>query len=133
MKVFLPAAGLFAFISLLLSALGAHYYSHMMTLEDYGNFDIAVHFQLIHSIALMALGLFGFVTRKSFRLLVLSGYLIILGIIFFAGNIYLTTIFHITTTKILTPIGGAVIILAWAIICVAGVYYYFRAVHAHDY
>lgn len=133
MKVFLPVAGFFAFLAILFSGLGAHFFEKNLSPEQLHVYLLAIKFQLIHSLALFVIGLFGFVTRKPFLLLLLAGYLFVFGIIFFCGDIYLTLIFSDTANiQAMMPVGGIALMLGWLVVFCAGIYYYFHAVHAHD-
>ncbi len=133
MKVFLPVAGFFGFIGVLMAALGSHYLSQVMVGKNYQDYQLALRYELLHSVALMIIGLFGFVTRKPFCLLQLSAYLMVVGIIFFCGSIYLLTIYSARDLVYLIPVGGTAFLLAWFVVFIAGIYYYFHAVHAHDF
>lgn len=132
MKIFLPVAGFFGFVGILMAALGSHYFSQIMIEKNYQDYQLALRYELLHSVTLMMIGLFGFLTRKPFRLLQLSAYLMVVGVIFFCGSIYLLTIYSARDLVYLIPVGGTAFLLAWIIVCIAGIYYYFHAVHAHD-
>lgn len=132
MRVFLPVAGFFGFCAMLLAALGDHVFVHSMTAQNYQDYQLALNYELFHSMALMVIGLFGFVTRKPFKLLQLSAYLMIVGVVFFCGDIFMATVYNVPKLDALVPVGGTAFLLAWAVLFVAGVYYYFRSVHAHD-
>jgi len=132
MKVFLPVAGLFGFSAVLLSAIGTHYFQGTMSIDNFQAFSIATEFEMIHGIVLMLIGLFGFVTKKPFYLLTIAGYLFVIGVIFFCGDIYLKTVFDLHELVVLAPVGGIAFLLGWLFVFIAGIYYYFHAVHAHD-
>ena len=132
MRVFLPVAGFFAFLSVLLSAFGVHKLGHGMSTTNVYYFMTAARFEFAHSLALFAIGLFGFVATKPFRLLRVAAYLMVVGIVFFCGDIYLATIFNVHSILLLVPVGGVAFLLAWLLIFVAGIYYYYHSVHEHD-
>ncbi len=101
-------------------------------MQNYHEYQLALNYELAHSLVLLVIGLFGFVTHKPFKLLQLSAYLMVVGIIFFSGDIYMATVYSVPALKALVPVGGTAFLLAWAVLFIAGVYYYFRAIHAHD-
>ena len=132
MRVFLPVGGFFAFLSILFSAIAMHKLVHSMPASDVYYFMTAARFEFAHSLALLAIGLFGFIATKPFKLLQISGYLMIVGIVFFCCDFYISTVFNVHSLLKLVPIGGIAFMLAWLVIFVAGIYYYYHSVHAHD-
>jgi uncharacterized membrane protein YgdD (TMEM256/DUF423 family) len=115
-KIF-SAAGFFGMTAIILGAFGAHALKKVLTVEQLVTFETGVKYQMYHALFLLFLGLnshLSFKTKKT--ILVLT----ILGIIFFSGSIYLLSTdslnaFNFKVIGFITPIGGLLLIMAWAI------------------
>ena len=115
-KIF-SAAGFFGMTAIILGAFGAHALKKVLTVDQLVTFETGVKYQMYHALFLLFLGLnnhLSFKTKKT--ILVLT----ILGIIFFSGSIYLLATdslnaFNFKVIGFITPIGGLLLIMAWAI------------------
>lgn len=115
-KIF-SAAGFFGMTAIILGAFGAHALKKVLSVDQLVTFEIGVKYQMYHALFLLFLGLnnhLSFKTKKT--ILVLT----ILGIIFFSGSIYLLATdslndFNFKIIGFITPIGGLLLIMAWAI------------------
>ncbi|WP_396143788.1 DUF423 domain-containing protein [Flavobacterium sp.] len=115
-KIF-SAAGFFGMTAIILGAFGAHALKKVLTVDQLVTFETGVKYQMYHALFLLFLGLnnhLSFKTKKT--ILVLT----ILGIIFFSGSIYLLATdslnaFNFKVIGFVTPIGGLLLIMAWAI------------------
>lgn len=113
--------GVFIVVSALLGATGVGlgaYASHGLnawaTTKQIDYFQLAVNYQLLHAIALLALSILSILLTS--RYLLASQICMTVGTLFFSGSLYL---YVITGTKILgaiTPIGGLLFITAWLMI-----------------
>ena len=118
-KIF-SAAGFFGMTAIILGAFGAHALKKVLTVEQLVTFETGVKYQMYHALFLLFLGLnnhLSFKTKKT--ILVLT----ILGIIFFSGSIYLLATdslndFNFKIIGFITPIGGLLLIMAWAILTI---------------
>jgi uncharacterized membrane protein YgdD (TMEM256/DUF423 family) len=116
-KIF-SAAGFFGMTAIILGAFGAHALKKVLTIDQLVTFETGVKYQMYHALFLLFLGLnnhLSFKTKKT--ILVLT----ILGIIFFSGSIYLLATdslndFNFKIIGFITPIGGLLLIMAWAIL-----------------
>ncbi|MFT4191139.1 MAG: DUF423 domain-containing protein [Comamonas sp.] len=72
----------------------------------------AVHYQLLHALALLAVGLWS-AARPRERWPQLAGLLFTLGIALFSGLIYWHTLSGATALRFLVPWGGTCFILGW--------------------
>ena len=102
-KKIISTAAFFGMTAIILGAFGAHALKKVLTLEELVSFETGVRYQMYHALFLLFIGL------------------ILLGIVFFSGSIYLlsTTSISKIDFKIIgfvTPIGGALLIMAWAIL-----------------
>ncbi len=118
-KIF-SAAGFFGMTAIVLGAFGAHALKKVLTVDQLVTFETGVKYQMYHALFLLFLGLnnhLSFKTKKT--ILVLT----ILGIIFFSGSIYLLATdslndFNFKIIGFITPIGGLLLIMAWAILTI---------------
>jgi uncharacterized membrane protein YgdD (TMEM256/DUF423 family) len=103
--------------AIILGAFGAHALKKQLTVEELVTFETGVKYQMYHALFLLFLGLTTLVTEKSKKTIFL---LVLLGVIFFSGSIYLLSTKTISGIDfkplgIITPIGGTLLILGWAI------------------
>lgn len=111
-------AALMGMIAIILGAFGAHALKKYLSLEQLGSFETGVKYQMYHALFLLFLGMNSFVTEKAKKTVL---QLVVFGVIFFSGSIYLLTTKAITGIDfkligIVTPIGGGLLILAWSIL-----------------
>lgn len=119
-KKILIAASLLGVTSVILGAFGAHGLKELVPVESLQTFETGVRYQMYHAILLLFVGSSSLIKEKNKKLIY---YFILLGIVFFSGSIYslatneLTT-FNFKTIGFITPIGGLLLILAWATLIV---------------
>lgn len=110
-------ASLLGVIAIVLGAFGAHSLKEILTLEQLNTFETGVKYQMYHALFLLFLGINNSVPEKIkkyvFRL-------ILFGVLLFSGSIYLLATMAVTGINfkvigILTPIGGLLLILGWAV------------------
>ena len=104
--------------SLLLGAYGAHGLEEIFNTRSrkrtaYGN---AVDYQMIHSLLLVVLGLFGSKNKPGGKLFFLNASLLSLSILLFSGSIYLWVFGGSDWLLKLTPAGGIGFVLSWILI-----------------
>ncbi|MBS1651671.1 MAG: DUF423 domain-containing protein [Bacteroidetes bacterium] len=108
-----------------LGALGAHFLrmkldAGLISERQYNGYESAVRYQMFHAILMLVLSLYN--KDKNIKLLNLSIALLLLGILFFSGSIYLLVLAVPSGSvfgKIIgpiTPIGGLLLIIAWIIL-----------------
>ena len=117
-KKIISTAAFFGMTAIILGAFGAHALKKVLTLEELVSFETGVRYQMYHALFLLFIGLTNDLTIKTKKTI---SALILLGIVFFSGSIYLlsTTSISKIDFKIIgfvTPIGGALLIMAWAIL-----------------
>jgi uncharacterized membrane protein YgdD (TMEM256/DUF423 family) len=104
--------------AIILGAFGAHALKKQLTVEELVTFETGVKYQMYHALFLLFLGMTTLVTEKSKKTIF---QLVILGVIFFSGSIYLLATKTITGIDfkplgIITPIGGSLLILGWLVL-----------------
>lgn len=101
--------------AVILGAFGAHGLKDSLTVEALNSFETGVRYQMYHSFLLLIVSSILPLNTKSLNTIF---YLVISGIIFFSGSIYLLSTKALTGIDIsafawITPIGGALLISAW--------------------
>lgn len=112
-KRFLMIGALLAMFSVILGAFGAHLLKNVLTDARFETFSTAVDYQFWHALGLMIVGITGFkLSSKSWRL---AGYLLLAGTLIFSGSLYLLVATNIGWLGAITPIGGILMIIGWAL------------------
>ena len=84
--LFVFLGGLLAALAVGLGAVGAHALKAQLTPQQLETFHTAVHYQMIHAIGLILVGLLSLHNRS--RLFDLAGWSMLLGIVLFSGFLY---------------------------------------------
>lgn len=103
----LAAASLLMFLGVLMGAFGAHALEHRLSVEAQGWWQTAVHYQMIHGLALLALG----ASRISGIDRAINA--LVLGIVIFSGSLYALALTNIHWLGAITPIGGLLMMVGW--------------------
>jgi uncharacterized membrane protein YgdD (TMEM256/DUF423 family) len=111
MREWIIIGAIFAALSVLIGAFGAHGLKGKISTEDLVIFEVGVRYQMYHALALILLGLIGYSIPG--KILILPGILFCLGIFIFSGSLYLIVITNIRWLGAITPIGGVFLILGW--------------------
>jgi len=101
--------------AIILGAFGAHALKKVLTAEELITFETGVKYQMYHALFLLFLGMTSLVNEKVKKSIFK---LIVVGVVFFSGSIYVLATRTITGIDfrplgIVTPIGGALLILGW--------------------
>ena len=111
-------AALMGMTAIILGAFGAHALKKQLSVEELTAFETGVKYQMYHALFLLFLGTNTFLNEIAKKTVF---QLVIFGVIFFSGSIYLLTTKAITGVDfkfigIVTPIGGVLLLLAWSIL-----------------
>jgi len=116
-RLFLVIAALLGASGVAFGAYASHGLANWANVQQVEFFQLAVNYQLLHAITLLAVSIVGFFITN--RYLFISQIAFVLGISFFSGSLYL---YVFTGTKLLgmiTPIGGLLLIIAWLMFAVS--------------
>ena len=113
MKVLLVVGSVFAALSVLFGAFGAHILKSRLSAEDLTIFETAVRYQIYHELGIMIMGVASFYIPHN--LISLPSYFMIIGTIIFSGTLYLIVFTNLRWIGAFTPIGGLCLILGWLI------------------
>lgn len=119
-KKIISTAAILGMIAIIFGAFGAHALKKVLSVEELSTFETGVKYQMYHALFLLFIGL-STLSHKAKKTIY---YLVVFGVIFFSGSIYLlatnelTPFFDFKTIGFITPIGGLLLILAWGILLV---------------
>ncbi len=115
--IFITGIG-FGALAVILGAFGAHGLENLLDTEAIQTYETGVRYQMYHALLLLILANTNFVDQKGKKDIF---YLIVLGIVLFSFSIYLLatndlTSFDFKKIGLLTPLGGALLILGWIVL-----------------
>lgn len=102
----------------LLGAFGTHSLEDALTPDQMDSFQSGVSYHFYHSLGLFAVAF----TASQFpgsKLPRWSGWLMVLGVLFFSGSIYLITLGAPRAVVMAAPIGGISFMVAWVLLAIA--------------
>lgn len=116
-RILISAAAL-AIIAIILGAFGAHKLKELLTTQQLTSFETGVRYQMYHALLLLFLGQFSGVTDAAKKNVF---YIIMLGVFFFSGSIYLLTTRSLWGAELsflgpITPVGGLLLIAGWVML-----------------
>ena len=119
-KKILILATFLGLTSVIIGAFGAHGLKEVLDAEQLQTFEVGVRYQMYHALFLLFIGLIDKISEKTKSTIF---YLVFVGVIFFSGSIYGLatndlTGFDFSKIALITPIGGALLIAAWAILLI---------------
>ena len=109
------AGSVLMFTGLVLGALGTHMVADRVSSRELASYETAVHYQLLHALALVLLGVLGRATSVSSQLR-WSARMMALGIALFCGSIYLATAGAPRLVLEVAPAGGTALMLSWLLL-----------------
>ncbi|MDD5151617.1 MAG: DUF423 domain-containing protein [Flavobacterium sp.] len=114
-KKIISTGAIFGMLAIILGAFGAHALKKVLSMEELSTFETGVRYQMYHALFLMFIGMINEMSQKAKKTIY---YLVIFGVFFFSGSIYLLatnslTAFDFKIIGFVTPIGGLLLILAW--------------------
>ncbi len=111
-QLFFIIASINGFVAVALGAFAAHGLKNILDTQLLATFQTGVQYQMTHTLALLAVALLTLQFPQS-NLLKVSGWLLIIGIVFFSGSLYALSLSGIRWLGAITPIGGVFFLGAW--------------------
>lgn len=116
-RTILITAAIFGIVAIALGAFAAHGLKEVLSTEALQTFETGVRYQMYHAIMLLFVGGTSFLNAKSKNIIF---YLVLIGVVFFSGSIYGLSTMDVTGINFkrvgfITPIGGLLLISAWAL------------------
>jgi uncharacterized membrane protein YgdD (TMEM256/DUF423 family) len=117
-KKIIATAAILGASGIILGAFGAHALKKVLEPESLAVFETGVKYQMYHALFLLFTGCITMVSDKAKKAILT---LIITGVLFFSGSLYLlacNTMFSFDFKQIgfMTPIGGLLLIGAWIVL-----------------
>lgn len=115
-------AGLLGMTGVLLGAFGAHaLHESLLARHAIDSWHTAVSYQLIHSVALLALaGWMGGADGKVPNVVAAAAWCWIGGVVLFSGSLYALALGAPSALWPLTPLGGLLFVAGWALVITLG-------------
>ena len=102
-------------VGVILGAFGAHLLESRLAARHLSSYQTGVTYQLLHALGLVLVGLVGQAAGVATRLR-WSARLMLAGILFFSGSIYLMTAGAPRWLGAVAPVGGLSFMAAWALL-----------------
>ena len=117
MKLFLMLGSISGFLSVALGAFGAHALKARLDEYSLGVFQTGVTYQTTHALAiiLVALLLKWYPDASGLNW---AGWCFAIGTLIFSGSLYTLAMSGIKTFGAITPIGGVLFLIGWALLAV---------------
>jgi uncharacterized membrane protein YgdD (TMEM256/DUF423 family) len=117
-KKIISTGAIFGMLAIIFGAFGAHALKKVLSIEELTTFETGVKYQMYHALFLLFVGLATALSEKAKKTIY---YLVVIGVLFFSGSIYLLatnsqTSFDFKVIGFVTPIGGFLLILAWGVL-----------------
>lgn len=108
----LGVAGLLGFTAVAFGAFGAHGLRGHLSAQALEIYRTGALYHLVHAVAALAVALAGEKLRRGRLILTLLA----AGIVVFAGSLYALAITGLTVLGAVTPLGGLLLLAAWALV-----------------
>ncbi len=118
-RIFVFLGALNGFLAVALGAYASHGLRTQLSERMLDVFQIGVHYQALHALALLATGLLVLNIPRS-RWGQVSGWLFLLGICLFSGSLYALVLIGLSGLGVITPIGGMTLLAGWLALAIAG-------------
>jgi uncharacterized membrane protein YgdD (TMEM256/DUF423 family) len=113
---------LLGFLGVAAGAFGAHALKHHLTPADLATYHTAAEYQMLHALALLAIGLrlSAPLDEPLRRWLNRTSLLFLVGVLAFSGSLYLLVLTGVRAFGMVTPLGGVTLLAGWAALLLAG-------------
>ncbi|MFK7899399.1 MAG: DUF423 domain-containing protein [Cyclobacteriaceae bacterium] len=102
-------------LGVLIGAFGAHKLNgYLKGINRLDTFETAVKYQFYHALGLILIGILMHLFQQN--MIKTSGLFMLIGIIVFSGSLYTLCATNIGKWGAVTPIGGVLLLVAWALL-----------------
>lgn len=115
-KLMLMLGAAYGFVGVAFGAFGAHALRSRLTPDQLAVWRTAVEYQFWHALALLAVGLLAL--SRPGPLLSAAGWSFAIGVLLFSGSLYLLTLSGVRMLGAVTPFGGLLFLVGWALLVV---------------
>jgi uncharacterized membrane protein YgdD (TMEM256/DUF423 family) len=113
--ILLTCGALYGALAVALGAFGAHALKARLAPELLAHWGTATQYLALHALALLATGML-IERQPPHRSLTLAGQALLLGSAIFSGSLYLRVLLDMPSWGMVTPLGGALLILGWLLL-----------------
>ena len=117
-RLFLALGAINAFVCVLMGAIGAHILKQKLSSDLYNTFQTGLQYHFYHALGLILIGTLLLHLPQS-KLVKLSGWVMLTGILFFSGTLYVISFTEMRTLGMVAPIGGVSLMSAWLMLAYA--------------
>lgn len=114
-RIFLILGAINAFLCVAFGAFGAHGLKLRLSADMLAAYQTGVQYHFYHALGLIVVGLVLLHFPKS-RSVVLSGWLMLAGIVLFSVSLYALSLTGIHELGAITPLGGMAFLSAWVLL-----------------
>ncbi len=118
-RALLGAGAVLGFIGVAAGAFGAHAVRERITSERLDTWKTAADYQLWHALATILAGLAA--TRWQSGPAAAAGWSFVAGTVVFSGSLYALALTDRRTLGAITPVGGVLFLIGWALLVVAAI------------
>jgi len=113
-RFFLCLASVLGFLGVALGAFAAHGLKGRLSPDLLAIFEVGVRYHMYHALALLAVGILLRISPDQFSPYV--GWAFVGGITIFSGSLFILAISGIRWLGAITPIGGVLFLIGWALL-----------------
>ncbi len=117
-QLFYLFGSLFGMLSIAAGAFGSHLLKSRLTSDYLGVFEVAVRYQMYHALTLILIAFLMKSSQSSW--LPKAGWTFIIGVFLFSGSLYALVLTNVKRWGIITPIGGAALLIGWFFLMLFG-------------
>ncbi|HIO54926.1 MAG TPA: DUF423 domain-containing protein [Chromatiales bacterium] len=117
--LFILIGAISALTSIALGAFAAHAIQDQLTVANLAIYATANDYHMMHSLALLLIALL-LPHATSPALITRAGLTLLVGMLIFSGSLYLLALLDLRWLGAITPIGGVLLMIGWAILAFAG-------------
>jgi uncharacterized membrane protein YgdD (TMEM256/DUF423 family) len=118
-RALLAAAGVLGFTGVAMGAFGAHALRAKLTPERMTTLQTGVLYHLVHALATAAAALAA--ARWSSSAAAAAGWCFVAGVVLFSGSLYVLAITEHRRWGAVTPLGGVLFLVGWALLAITGI------------
>ncbi len=111
-------AGSSGLLAVMLGAFGAHALKASLTPALYAAYQTGIEYQFYHTLALLLVGMLR--QQQDLPYLLWAGRAFVAGILLFSGSLYLLALSGVKVFGMVTPVGGVLFMVGWAMLILAG-------------
>ena len=118
-RTFFIIGSILSGIAVATGAFGAHGLKNLVSAEALETWDKAVHYQMVHGLALLVLAWALTHWPEQAKLLGIGGWLFLAGTILFSGSLYILVLSGVKWLGAITPLGGVAFVAGWLYLVIA--------------